>query len=246
LTNASASAEASASPDAKTQLTALQEAFDDFLHAAVHDIRGPLSQVRALTVLLERQHKDALSADGRELCGLIEAAAKRAVQVVDSIHAYAQVLETPVFEPADGNTLFDAACFALEADIESNAAVMTRDDLPPLRGDPAKLLLLFQELLRNALKFRGDAPPRIHCSALHQGRDGTVLLSVVDNGQGIARKESEAVFKPLKRLHGSDIHGTGMGLAICRRIVEMHGGKIWVEAQSQGGADFRFTLPARD
>jgi chemotaxis family two-component system sensor kinase Cph1 len=233
-----------ASPDEEIQLVALQEAVDDFLSAVVHDIRGPLSQVRALTALLERQHRDTLNPDGQELCGLIEAASRRAVEVVDSISSYVHVLEGPVFEPADLNALVDAACFTLHGAIENNAAAITRDDLPSVLGDPAKLLLLFQELFRNALKFRGEAPPKIHCSTVPHDEDGLVLLSVADNGPGVAGKKSEAVFKPLKRLHGADYEGTGMGLAICRRIVEMHGGSIWVEARSQSGADFRFTLPA--
>ncbi len=223
---------------------ALQESVDDFLNAAVHDIRGPVGQVRALTLLLERQHKEALNPEGQELCGLIDAASRRAVEVVESIHSYLRVLGTPVFEPADANALVEAACFTLQSVIERNAAVITHDDLPSLRGDRAKLLMLFQELLRNALKFRGEAPPKIHCSAVARDYpDGFVLLSVADNGMGVAEAKSELVFKPLTRLHGSDYEGTGMGLAICRRIVEMHGGKIWVEARPQGGADFRFTLP---
>ena len=222
----------------------MQEAVDDFLNAVVHDIRGPLSQVRAFTALLERQHKGTLNPDGQELCGLIESASRRAVEVVESIHSYVQVLETPVFEPADLNALVDAAGFTLQGALERNAAVITRDDLPCVRGDRAKLLLLFQELLGNALRFRGEAPPRIHCSTVGRDRDGLVLLSVADNGPGIPATKSEAVFEPLKRLHGTEREGTGMGLTICRRIVEMHGGNIWVETQSPGGADFRFTLRA--
>jgi chemotaxis family two-component system sensor kinase Cph1 len=229
------------SADPKAELAASGAATDDFLRAAVHDLRGPLSQVRALTILLGRQHKAALNADGQELCGLIEAASKRAVDVVDSIYAYAQVLETPVFELANLNAIVDSARYALQSVIEENPATVTRDDLPSIRGDCAKLLLLFRELLRNALKFRGEAPPSIHCSA--QNYDRWVLFSVADNGVGVPENKSELIFKPLRRLHGQAHEGTGMGLAICRRIVEMHGGRIWVESRPAGGADFRFTVP---
>jgi len=221
------------------------EDLDGFLHAAIHDIRGPLGQVRALTVLLDRQHKASLSADGQELCSLIETASRRALEVVESIHAYALVLDKPEFEAADLNAIVDAARFSMQRAIDDNAAMITRENLPSLRADRAKLLLLFQELFRNALKFRGEAPPRVHCSC-SPNQGGSVLFLVVDNGVGIAGKQAEAVFKPLKRLHGADREGAGMGLAICRRIVEMHGGKIWLESRTDGGADFRFTFWQND
>jgi signal transduction histidine kinase len=166
------------------------------------------------------------------------------VEIVDSIHAYALVADNPEFETADLDAIVDAACFTLQGPIDRNAAVITRDHLPSVRGDGAKLLLLFQELFRNALKFRGEAPPRIHCSSfrcLSSGnQEPSIIFSVADNGVGIPTKQLDAVFKPLKRLEGE---GAGMGLAICRRIVDMHGGKIWVESESMGGADFRFSLP---
>lgn len=224
------------------EIAALRAAFDEFLHAAVHDMRGPLGQVRALALLLERQHKGALDADGQEVCGFIETASKRAVEVVDAIHVYANVFKAPQFEMADMNAIMDAACYTLQAVVDENRAIITRADLPKIRGDRSKLLLLVQELLGNALKFRGEAPPRIHCSAERQGP--SVLFSLADNGIGVIENASELVFKPLKRLHGHEIEGTGMGLAICRRIVELHGGRIWFESRSEGGADFRFTLPA--
>jgi chemotaxis family two-component system sensor kinase Cph1 len=226
-------------------LASLQAAFDDFLYAAVHDIRGPLGQVRSLAVLLARQHKESLNADGLELCELIETASRRAVEVVESIHAYARVLDLPVFETTDVNAVADGARYALQPLIDVNQAVITRDDLGCIDGDPAKLMLLFQELFRNAIKFRGASPPSIHCAARMEQPENVVLFCISDNGLGIASKESEAIFKPLKRLHGREVGGTGMGLAICRRIVEMHGGKIWLESDSDGGADFRFTLPMR-
>jgi len=229
-------------------LAALQRTVDDFLHAAVHDIRGPLGQVRALAVLLARQHKTSLSADGQELCGLIEAASKRAVEVVESIHVFAGVLEAPVFGVTDLDAVVDSARFTLQGVIGENRGVITRDDLGSVQGDRSKLMLLFEELFRNALKFRGEAPPRIHCSIQHTA-DEYVVLSVTDNGAGIDQQDADLVFKPLKRLHGREYEGTGMGLAICRRIVEMHGGKIWVangsaeNGSQRGGAEFRFTLP---
>lgn len=229
----------------KTQLADSPTEFEEFLHAAVHDIRGPLGQVRSLTVLLQRQHKDSLNADGQELCTLIESAARRAVEVVEAIHAYSQVLEMPVFETADLNAMVDAACYSLDASIQSSGAAVTRDELPTVCGDRSKLLLLFQELLRNALKFRSEAAPRVHCSAerCFQDEREWILFSMLDNGTGVFGKEPDAIFKPLKRLHGRDHDGAGMGLAICRRIVELHGGRIWVETPQSGGADFRFTLP---
>lgn len=233
----------SALGDESSQMVALQAAVDDFLHAAVHDIRGPLGQVRALTVLLERQHKQSLNADGQELCRLIEAASRRAMEVVEAIREYAQVLERPVLEAADLNAIVDSACYAVRSAIDRTGASITREDLPSVQADRGKLLILFQELFRNALKFRGETPPRVHCSS--QDRERQFLFSVVDNGVGVPAKHTASVFQPLKRLHGRDFEGTGMGLAICHRIVEMHGGKIWVESHSGGGSNFCFTLPHR-
>lgn len=216
-------------------------AVEDLLHQAVHDLRGSLGQVSALSALLARRHKSSLDADGQTLCSYVETAAKNALAVVNSLDAYDRACAPLERQTVDVNGLVDSACYVLQTSIERSGASVTRDDLVSVYGDPTRLIWVFQELVENALKFRGAGEPRIHFSS--EQREGQAIVSVADNACGIPAGKSEYVFRPLKRLHGREHSGTGMGLAICRRIVMMHGGRIWVEARPDGGSIFRIALP---
>jgi light-regulated signal transduction histidine kinase (bacteriophytochrome) len=215
--------------------------YEEFLYAAVHDLRAPLNQVHALTTLLGRRHKDKLDAEGRVLCGHIEAAAERALAVVDALHAYAQMGEPVALEDVDGNSILRAAILNLEDQILIQSAEISHDPLPRLRVDRRKLIALFRELLANALKFRSAEPARIRITVCASGE--TCMLSFRDNGVGIPPAKAEDVFRPFKRLHGHEHPGTGMGLAIGRRIAQMHRGRLWIEPAAGQGTDFRLTLP---
>jgi light-regulated signal transduction histidine kinase (bacteriophytochrome) len=214
---------------------------EEFLYAAVHDLRAPLGQVHALTSLLRRKHKDQLDEDGRKLCGHIEAAAKRAIEVVDALHAYAQIGEPAAVEDVDGDAILRAALLSLEDEIRTHGAEISHEPLPRFRGHRLHLIALFRELLSNALKFRRAEPLRIDLTVCRAAE--SCAISIRDNGVGIPSGKEEAIFKPFKRLHGHEYAGTGMGLAICRRVVDMHEGRLWVEPVGEQGADFRFTLP---
>jgi light-regulated signal transduction histidine kinase (bacteriophytochrome) len=130
----------------------------------------------------------------------------------------------------------------LQRAIAENAAVITVDPLPPVQGDSAQIRQVFQNLVSNAIKYRSAAPPAIHISG--ESHRGTVLIRVRDNGIGFRPEEAETIFGMLKRLHGRSTPGTGMGLAITRKIIERHGGRIWAESKPGEGSTFSFTLPA--
>jgi light-regulated signal transduction histidine kinase (bacteriophytochrome) len=130
----------------------------------------------------------------------------------------------------------------LELSIRESAAEVTHDPLPSVYCDETQIAQVFQNLIGNAIKYRTDEPPRIHVWG-DEG-DGEWILSVRDNGMGIDPQYHERIFGIFKRLHGRELPGTGMGLAICKRIVERHNGRLWVESEAGKGATFRFTLPA--
>lgn len=132
------------------------------------------------------------------------------------------------------------ALFSLDSSIREQKAVIQFADLPDVIADESQMIQLFQNLIGNALKYRGAEAPVVQISA--EELDGEWLISVRDNGIGIEPQYNDQIFKVFKRLHGHAIPGTGMGLAICRKIVENHGGKLWVESDGKSGADFRFTL----
>jgi chemotaxis family two-component system sensor kinase Cph1 len=148
------------------------------------------------------------------------------------------------FKPTDCSLIFDQAVTNLQATIEENAAVVTHDLLPIVMADSTQLVQLFQNLIGNAIKFRSDKLPEIHIGA--KRNDSDWLFSVYDNGIGINPEYTERIFLIFQRLHGrGEYPGTGIGLAICKKIVERHGGCIWVESEVGKGATFYFTITMR-
>jgi light-regulated signal transduction histidine kinase (bacteriophytochrome) len=144
-------------------------------------------------------------------------------------------------ERVDVNRVFEKVTENLKPTIDESSAVVTCEHLPDVQGHEAHLVQLFQNLIGNAIKYRGERPPRVHVSA--EARNGAWRFSVADNDIGIAPEHHKKVFGVFKRLHGQKIQGTGMGLAICQRVVERYGGSIWVESQLGQGSTFYFTLP---
>ncbi len=149
------------------------------------------------------------------------------------------------FEPLDPSAVLEAALSNLASLIEAQGAVVTRDPLPEVIADSTCFLQLLQNLVGNGIKFCRNRLPRIHVSAVRN--DGESIFSVEDNGIGIAPEHAEEIFVAFRRLHGGkEFPGTGIGLATCKKIVERHGGRIWVEPNFQGGSTFFFTIPHRD
>jgi signal transduction histidine kinase len=222
-----------------------------FAYAASHDLQEPLRMVTAYSQLVVKNRKGQLDAEGARWIGYIEEGAERIGGLLTDLRAYIQVgqpegelPESGLKEPINLNRSLDSAVGNLKAAIEESGAGISSDPLPVIRGQGVHFVQLFQNLIGNAIKYRGTATPRIGISVERFG--GQWTFAVADNGIGIDPRDHRTIFSMFKRLHGTDIPGTGMGLAICQRIVEHYRGRIWVESQSGAGATFYFTLPVVD
>ena len=228
--------------EAAAELQRSNAELEQFAHVASHDLREPLRMVASYCQLLDERYRDRLDARGLQLLDFAVDGARRMQRLIDDLLDYSRVGgATRPFEPVACNDLVDRVCGDLGAAIREADAAVTRDDLPMVRGDPEQLERLFANLLGNAVRFRGTAPPRVHVSGGPAAAGWE--FAVADNGIGIPPEHAERVFQMFQRLHARDAYpGDGIGLAIAKRIVERHGGRIWVEPGSAGGSVFRFTL----
>ena len=172
--------------------------------------------------------------------------AKRMQNLINDLLAYSRVgTHGNELKPVSAEYLLSEALTNLQLTVEESGAIVTHDPLPIIRGDPLQLAMVFQNLLGNAVKFRGSEPPSVHVSARQENDEW--IFSVRDNGIGIDPKFAERIFVIFQRLHDrTGYPGTGIGLSICKRIVQRHGGRIWVESEPGKGANFHFTLPGRE
>jgi light-regulated signal transduction histidine kinase (bacteriophytochrome) len=229
----------------RAELARSNQELATFAEVVAHDLQAPLRGVQGHLDLLQKREGQRLEDAGRRLVTSAIAEAERMGAQIRDLLAYARVRSEPAeTRLVDASESVKRALELLRAPIEDAKASITCGPLPVLVTDPGRLTQLFQNLLDNAVKFRRAEPPRVHVSAEREGDDW--LFTVSDNGIGIDEKDRERVFGVFQRLHSrAEYPGTGIGLAICRKIVEGQGGRIRVEASPEGGSAFRFTLPAQ-
>lgn len=215
---------------------------EQFAHAVSHDLREPLRMVNSYLQLLQRRYGKNLDAEADEMINYAVDGARRMQLMIDDLLVYSRVDNRGrAFATVDSNAVVDDAIAKLDAAIVQHKVQVTHDLLPAVRGDRNQLAEMWFRLLDNAVKFHGDDSPRIHISATPS--NSKCQFSVRDNGVGIDPKQADRVFLIFQRLHGNtEYPGTGMGLPICKRILDRHGGRIWHEPV-EGGTIFHFTVP---
>jgi signal transduction histidine kinase len=228
------------------RLTRANRDLEQFAHSASHDLQEPLRAVAIYSELLEEKSADSLDDQARVFLGYLRSGARRMEMLVRDLLTYTQTagMEDNGAELIDAGEQLEIALANLKQAIEDSDAMVTHDTLPPVRIKGAHLQELFQNLIGNAIKYRGADPLRVHVSAT-PAAGGFWRFAVTDNGIGIEKQFHEQIFGIFKRLHTNDKYpGTGIGLAICQRIAERYGGRIGVESESGKGSTFFFTLPA--
>jgi two-component system CheB/CheR fusion protein len=214
-----------------------------FAYALTHDLQEPLRMVVNFTELLAQEYEGKLGKDADKYISYSVQGALRIEALLKALLAYWEISERERGSLAsiDCGAVLAKTLFNLQAAIAQSGAVVTSDSLPAVAAEEVLLMQLFQNLISNSIKYRSTETPRIHISAERDGEGW--LFSVRDNGIGIDRQDADRVFGMFKRLHGSEIPGTGIGLAICKKVVERQGGRIWVESEAGKGATFKFTIP---
>jgi PAS domain S-box-containing protein len=230
--------------DKTDDLARSNEDLEQFAYVASHDLQEPLRTVTSYVQLLARRYQGKLDSDADEFIGFAVNGTVRMWRLINDLLAYSRVgMYGGELEPTDSDAVLVQTINDLKITIVENGALITHDPLPMVMADRPQLGQLFQNLIGNAIKFRRDEPPCVHISASRNGSGWT--FSVKDNGIGIAPEYSERIFIIFQRLHSREEYvGTGIGLAVCKKIVERHGGRIWVKSEVGKGATFYFILPA--
>jgi light-regulated signal transduction histidine kinase (bacteriophytochrome) len=225
------------------RLEASNEHLKQFAYAASHDLQEPLRMVMSYLELLERRYGDALDDDAEEFIAYAVDGAERMSQMITALLDYARVdTQGEPFEPVDLDIVLKDVLDSLRMKIGETEAEITTESLPSVRGDEAQLRQLLQNLLSNAIEYSGNEPPRVHLG-VDRTESGAPVISVRDEGIGIDVDDQARIFEVFQRLHSHGEHpGTGVGLALCRRIVRRHGGELRVESEPGEGATFSFTI----
>lgn len=213
-----------------------------FAYVVSHELQEPLRMVKSYSQMLASRYSGKLDPDADEFISYTVQGVSRMEWFIRDMLSYSQAAEGKLELKANScQMVLDWSLLELEAAMKESGATITYDKLPVVLCDPMRLSTVFKNLIANAIKYRSERPPAIHVSAIEQG--GMWRVSVSDNGMGIDPKYAESIFGLFKRLHGRERSGSGVGLAICKEIVEHHGGEIWVESSVGEGSTFHFTVP---
>lgn len=231
-----------------TELNRSNQELEQFAYVASHDLQEPLRMVASYVQLLERRYKDKLDDDATEFIAFAVDGAKRMQTLINDLLRYSRVATRgEPFAPTDLNQTLATAMANLEARVRDTDAQVTLGDMPTANVDAGQIARLLQNLIGNALKFCDKDQPRVDVDARRDNNENQWVISIRDNGIGIDPKFADRVFVIFQRLHTREHYeGTGIGLAVCKRIVERHGGRIWFESQPGEGTTFYFTLPDQD
>ena len=227
---------------AHDELTRSNAELEQFAYVASHDLQEPLRMVSSYTQLLGKRYGERLEGDAKEFMAFVIEGAGRMRQLIDDLLAYSRVgTRGKGFRQVKLESVIERASVNLRAALEESGAELTHDPLPVVQADESQLVQLFQNLIGNAVKFHGAAVPKIHVSAVEKEHEWEV--TVTDNGIGVEPQYFERIFMVFQRLHDRGQYpGTGIGLAICKKVVERHGGRLWVESEPGKGSSFHFTL----
>ncbi|OVE85129.1 PAS domain-containing sensor histidine kinase [Natronolimnobius baerhuensis] len=228
------------------QLEASNERLQQFAYVASHDLQEPLRMVTSYLQLLENRYGDELDEDAEDFIEFAVDGARRMEAMIEGLLAYSRVeTQGKSFESVSLEAVLEDVLTDLEIQINETGAEITAESLPTVDGDASQLRQLFQNLLDNAITYSGEETPQVSIGAQREGDEW--VISVSDDGIGIDPDETDRVFEVFQRLHSHEEYsGTGIGLALCKRIVERHGGEIWVSSAPGDGSTFSFTLPAAD
>ncbi|MGH9659032.1 MAG: sensor histidine kinase, partial [Bryobacteraceae bacterium] len=215
-----------------------------FAYVASHDLKEPLRMVAGFTQLLARRYGDKFDSTGEEFLSFVTDGVARMQALIDDLLQYSRVGSRPKkFEPVDTAEVVQQALANLGKALEESDAEVSARALPQVTGDPVQLVQLFQNLIGNAVKFRAERKPAVKVAARRKGDEWVFLVR--DNGIGFEAESYDRIFEIFQRLHGkAEYPGTGIGLAVCKKIVERHGGRIWVDSKPGEGSTFYFSLPA--
>ncbi|MEZ4594090.1 MAG: ATP-binding protein [Chloroflexota bacterium] len=224
-------------------LEASNEELAQFAYAASHDLQEPLRMITAYLQLLASKHKGTLDEESNEFIAYALDGASRMRQLITDLLAYSRVgQQNQNFTQVNLEKILEQVCLNLEVQVKESQVAITHDPLPTVLADKTQMLQLLQNLISNAIKFKSSSNPKIHLSA--EKENGRWLIKVSDNGIGIDPKFSQKIFTIFQRLHTRDEYpGTGIGLAMCKKIIQKHGGEIWVESALGAGATFIVSLP---
>jgi signal transduction histidine kinase len=225
-----------------TEQRRMEDELEQYAKAAAHDLREPIMAAGYFVQLLSRRLDNGMDAENEQLLGRLRQTHARAKSLVDGVLEYARSGTAVAMQDVDTSELVAEVADSLAVTVEDLHAKLDMTDLPVVRGDRDQLGRVFQNLLANSLKFHSSAAPRVGISA--QRSDGLWLFSVCDNGVGLPPELGDEIFAMFKRAHGEQYGGCRIGPAVCRKIVEAHGGDIWAEPAEGGGTVVRFTMPA--